>query len=183
MSEAAIRAYAAEKSFRPQTIERWLSWEEPDRAALVEIAVNLKIGENHLRDVMDWLEEVALRDRLSIRDVLAGKAIKDILTHPGLGRADKLRRIKDQLRRMRFPRLAETEDTIQNKIRQLKLHPEIRLSVPAGLEGGRLVVEFTAASQEELQRAVKKLSAAAENETTSEIFQSLSGAPLEKSEK
>jgi len=137
---------------------------------LAEIALDLKISENHLRDAMDWLEETVLRDGSTIHEILASKAITDIWTDPRLGRADKFRRIKDQLRRLRFPRLAETEDAIQTKIRALKLHPEIDVSVPAGLEGARLQVRIMAASQEELMRASKKLSAAAEGELTSEIF-------------
>ena len=175
MSEAAIRDYAAEKSFRPQTLERWLGWAEADRSALAELAVTLKLSENQVRDLMDWLEEIALRDGSAVHEILVGKAIADTRTDPRLGRADKVRRIKDQLRRMRFPRLAEIEDAIQKNIRDLKLHPEIRLSVPPGLEGGRVVVEFTAASLEEFKRAIQNLSQAADKGLTSQIFRLLSG--------
>ena len=34
MSESEIRAYAQERGFHRQTLERWLSWETKDRAAL-----------------------------------------------------------------------------------------------------------------------------------------------------
>lgn len=175
MSETEIRDYARGKKFQPQTLERWLGWEEADRNALAEIAFALKMSENHLRDAMDWLEEIALRDQSTIHKILAGKAITEIHTDPRLGRADKVKRIKDQLRRLRFPRLAETEDAIQKKVQSLKLQPEIRVSVPPGLEGGRIQVEISAASREELRRASKKLSDATENELTAEIFTLLSG--------
>lgn len=183
MSESEIRDYAQGKSFHPQTLERWLSWAEADRYALAEIAFALKMSENHLRDAMDWLEEIALRDQSTIQDVLASKAITEIHTDPRLGRADKVKRIKDQLRRLRFPRLAETEDAIHKKIHALKLYPEIRMSVSPGLEGGRLQVEICAASQEELRRASKKLSDASENELTAEIFALLSGRRAEVGKK
>jgi hypothetical protein len=179
MSETEIRNYAQRKSFHPQTLERWLSWAEADRNALAEIAFALKMSENHLRDAMDWLEEIALRDQSTIHKVLRGKAITEIQTDPRLGRADRVKRIKDQLRRMRFPRLAETEDAIQKKVQSLELKPEIRVSVPPGLEGGRIYVEISAASREELRRASKKLSDATENELTAEIFTLLSGGRAE----
>jgi len=133
------------------------------------------MSENHLRDAMDWLEEIALRDQSTIHDVLGNRAITEIHTDPRLGRADKVKRIKDQLRRLRFPRLAETEEIIQKKVQSLKLQPEIRMSAPPGLEGGRIQVEICAASQEELRRASKKLSDATENELMAEIFALLSG--------
>jgi hypothetical protein len=175
MSEMEIRDYAKERGFHPQTLERWLSWEQADRDALAEIAQIFKMGENHLRDIMDWLEEIALRDRSTVCDVLSNKAIVDIKTDPRLGRADKLKRIKEQLRRSRFPRLAETEDAIRTRIQALKLHPEIRLSVPPGLEEGRLRVEFSATNHEELKRLITKLTEAKENSIVPEIFDLLSG--------
>ena len=142
---------------------------------MAEIVFALKVSENQLRDAMDWLEEIALRDQSTIHEILGGSVITEIHTDPRLGRADKVKRIKDQLRRMRFPRLAETEDAIQKRIQSLKLQPEIRVSLPPGLEGGRIQVEISAASREELKRASKKLSDATENELTAEIFTLLSG--------
>jgi hypothetical protein len=136
----------------------------------------LKAGENHLRDLMDWLEEIALRDGIGIDELLQSKTISDIRTDPRLGRADRLKRIKDQIRRMRFPRLSQIEDSIQSKIRQLKLPPAVRVSVPAGLEGGDLQVDFTAGSPAEFKNILAKLGAAAESEGLAEIFVLLNGS-------
>ncbi len=139
------------------------------------MAYALKIGENHLRDLMDWLEEVALRDPVSIHEILGRPDIHYIETDPRLGRADKLKRIKDQIRRLRFPRLVETEDAIRARIQELGLQPTIRLSVPAGLEGGKLHVEFEAASSEELRKLSAKLADAADKAQVKEIFSVLIG--------
>jgi hypothetical protein len=175
MSEAAIRDYAKAKDFRAQTLERWLSWQPLDRAALAELVLALKIGENHLRDVMDWLDEIALRDRVQVHQILSRKVVGDIATDPRLGRGDKLKRFKEQLRRWRFPRLADTEDAIRAKIQGLKLHTRIKLSVPPGLEGGRLQVDFSAASHAELKQLMTALSDALDKTDVAEIFDLLRG--------
>jgi hypothetical protein len=175
MAETEIRTYATGKGFHPQTVERWLSWDAADGGALERLAFALKISENHLRDLMDWLEEIALRERIAVHTILASKAIADIETDPRLGRADRLKRIKEHVRRLRFPRLAETEDAIRAKIQELKLHPEIRLSVAPGLEGGDLRVEFSAANYDELKRLAEKLRQAAEKSLPAEIFALLAG--------
>ncbi|HMA80169.1 MAG TPA: hypothetical protein VKR81_04740 [Candidatus Binatia bacterium] len=177
MSESAIHDYAKAKGFHRQTLERWLSWKAADRDALEEIVVSLKIGENHLRDMMEWLEEISLRDRVSISEILASRALVAVKTDPRLGRADRLKRIKEQLRRLRYPRLAGIEDAIRQKIQALKLPAEIRLSVPAGLEGGRLQVEFSATSLAELQSFTDRLSAAAASNFATDIFALMSGRP------
>jgi len=175
MSEPEIREYAKEKAFHPQTLARWLAWEQPDRDALYRLAVALKVGENHLRDLMDWLEEISLRDGLQVRQILGDGSIATLESDPRLGRADKLKRIKDQIRRRRFPRLAQTEDSIRARVHELKLQPEIRVTVPPGLEGGRLRVEFDAASQDELQRLVARLADATGKDAVREIFGLLAG--------
>ena len=152
-----------------------MAWPQADREALHRLAYGLKIGENHLRDLMDWLEEISLRDGSPIGELLGANAVAAIESDPRLGRADKLKRIKEQVRRRRFPRLAETEDSIRARIQELKLQPAIRLSVPPGLEGGQLHVEFTASSQEEMKSWIEKLGQAAAQDSVGEIFRLLAG--------
>jgi hypothetical protein len=175
MAESQIREYATAKGFHPQTVSRWLSWNPADTLALERLVFALKISENHLRDLLDWLEEVALRDQVAVHVILASKTIDDIATDPRLGRADRLKKIKEQIRRLRYPRLAETEDALRGKIQELQLHPEIRLSVPPGLEGGQIRVEFSVANHEELRRLASNLKNATEHQLMPEIFQLLSG--------
>jgi hypothetical protein len=175
MTDTAICDYTKAKAFHPRTLERWLSWQPADRSALADLAIPLKMGENHLRDIMDWLEEIALRERAKIHEILSLRAVTDCAGDPRLGRGDKLKRVKEEVRRMRFPRLAETEDAIRARIQALKLHPEVRLSVPPGLEGGRLQVEFHAGSREELKRVAEKLAGAVETESVGQIFALLAG--------
>jgi hypothetical protein len=178
MSVAQIQQYAQSRGFHPQTLQRWLSWTQPARKALWRLALGLRIGENHLRDLMDWLEEIALRDQSKIDEILLGDAITDLESNPRLGRADKLKRIKEEIRRLRFPRLAQAEDSIRARIQELKLHPKIRLTVPPGLEGGKLQVDLSASSQDELKRLTAKLADAANQDAMREIFDKL-GAKVE----
>ena len=175
MTAETIQEYALSKGFHPKFLQRWLNWNPKDGAALLDIALSLKAGENHLRDLMDWLEEIALRDGVVIREILANKAISEIRTDPRLGRADRLKRIKDQVRRMRFPRLSQIEDALRSKIRQLKLPPSVTLSVPLGLEGGDLQIEFTAGNPAEFKSVLMRLAAVAESDTLAELYLLLNG--------
>lgn len=180
MSERAILEFARAKGFHRQTLERWLGWAPVDRDALAELALSLKMSENHLREAMDWLEEIALRDGSAIHQFLSRHEVVSIRTHPRLGRADKLKRIKEQLRRWRLPRLAATEDAIERRIRALKLPAGLRLRVAPGLEGGCLEAEVAAATQADLRRLTCKLSEAAASSPVAEIFKLLAGEPIEE---
>jgi hypothetical protein len=176
MSREQVSHYAKARGFHPQTLARLSTWDPPASAALERLALALKISENHLRDLMDWLEEIALRDHRNIEAILADKIVTDIETDPRLGRADKLKRVKEEIRRRRFPRLARIENELRARISELKLQPEIALSAPPGLEGGKLRVEFQVSSQQELRRSVARLADAAEKEAISEVFALLTGA-------
>lgn len=181
MKEQQIREYAEARGFHPQTIARWIAWDPRASAALYRIAVSLKVSENHVRDLMDWLEEIAIRDGSTIDRILDDRSVSAAEADPRLGRADKLKRIKDAVRRLRFPRLAQTEDAVRGRILELKLHPAVSLSAVPGLEGGRLRVEFGAASEEELKKHLARLMDAADKDTTREIFALLNGAALPES--
>jgi hypothetical protein len=129
---------------------------------------------------MDWLEEIALRDTAKIADLLGAAPLAAIESDPRLGRADKLKRIKEHIRRVRFPRLTASEDAVRSRLRELKLEPEVRITVPTGLEGGKLHVEFSAATMAEFRVCVRKLADAADREPLSQGFAILSGKSSEE---
>ena len=175
MSETEIRHYARGKGFHPQTLERWLGWDDLARDSLFRLAASLRIGENHLRDLMDWLEEIALRDQSKIDEVLADKRINEVESDPRLGRTDKLKRVKEEIRKLRFPRLAQIEDSLRARIQEIKLPPEIRLTVPRGLEGGKLQIELSVSNPQDFKRLAGKLAEAADSNAVCEIFTLLAG--------
>ena len=174
MVDQEIVAYGEAKGWHKQTLDRWLKLAETDRQALWSLARELKLGENHLRDFLDWLEEIALRDGVSFCEVLKGESLQRISSDPRLGRNDKLKQIKEELRRLRFPRLARIEEEVRKRIYELRLRPQIQITVPPGLEGG-VNVQMKAASYEELERLVGELKQALEKKAVKEIFALLGG--------
>lgn len=179
MAESQIHQYAKSKGFHPQTLERWLGWDQSAREALLRLAEDLKLGGSHVSDLMDWLEEIALRDRLTIAAILTSESITEVASDPRLGRADKVKRVKEAIRRLRFPRLANTEDSIRARIQELKLDPRIRLMAPPGLEGGRLRVELSASTADELKKLIDQVVAVTDSNTLREIFALLAGETVD----
>jgi hypothetical protein len=175
MLREAILTYGKAKEFHQQTLERWLRLTEADQQALLSLAQELRIGENHLRDFLDWLEEISLRDGISFSLVLSGESLLRILSDPRLDRNEKLKRVKEELRRLRFPRLAGIEAQIQKRIREMKLKPQIHMSVPVGLEGGALTIQVRATSYEEMKSLVGELVQLSDGEQMKQIFALLRG--------
>ena len=179
MNDQQILAYAKDRGFHQHTVERWLGLSEPDRESLLALAQGLKAGENHLRDFLDWLQEIALRDGARFDEILNREELSRIMSDPRLGRNDKLKRLKDELRRLRFPRLARIEEDVKRRIREMKLRPQILVTVPPGLEGGTMTIEVRATSHDELKLLVDEVEDALEREEMREIFALLQGRTIE----
>ena len=149
-----ILAYTKERGFHHHTVERWLGLSEPDREALLTLARGLNIGQNHLRDLLDWLNEIQLRDGVSCAEILNREELSRIMSDP---------------------RLAGIEEKIQKKIRELKLKSQVVISVPPGLEGGTLSIQLTATGQEELKRLMEQVGDVVARDEMNEIFALLRG--------
>lgn len=169
-----IRAYADERRFRSAAVDRWLAAPAADATALLDLAERLRLGENQLRDLWDWLDEVACRDGQPLAGVLGRPALQDALA-PGRGRSDQLKAFKAALRRLRFPVLASQEERLAGLVAALQLPPSMRVRWPEFLEGDRLEIAVDAANPEALRSAAEALAAAARRPECAAIFALLDG--------
>lgn len=175
MASDRIIAYGNARRFREETLARWLQLSDADQEALFDLTQALQLGENHFRDFLEWLEEISLRDGVSLGELLRGERFSRVLTDPRLSRNDKLNGLKEEVRRLRFPRLSQIENDIRKKIGELKLAPRIQVNVPPALEGGALTIQMRATSYEQLKQLLAELERALERDAAREVFALLAG--------
>jgi len=172
--DAAISNYARERGIQRETQRRWQGLCEADRGALLELAIGLRLGQNHFRDVLDWCIEIALRDSVSIASIVSSDAVVLVLRDSHLGRNDKLKHVKETLRHLRFPRLTRIEGEVQKHLRALRTDPRISITVAPGLEGG-VKVELSAHSADSLEGLALEVASMAREESTRKVFDLLAG--------
>lgn len=151
-----IITYAREKHLSAHTLARWQAWTEEDQAAFLTIVQDLQLGENHLRDFLDWLEEIAARDGGTVCQVLAQGDIRRAL-ETKLARNDKLKVVKDALRRLRYPHLSRLEEGLRAAVKALDLGSRVRVSFPPALEGDEITIEIKARTVKELDESLTRL--------------------------
>src|SRR5260370_12530612 len=66
-TEAEIRAWAALRRLPDAHLERWLALEEPDRAALLEAALLLRLPTAQFVTALDLLDEIAVRNPMQAK--------------------------------------------------------------------------------------------------------------------
>lgn len=151
-----IVAYAQQKRLSGQTLARWQAWGEENQTALLTLAEELQLSENHLRDFLDWLEEILLRDGGAMHDILSRPELRRALDAK-LARNDKLKAVKDALRKVRYPRLSLLEENLRAAIKELDLGQRVRVSFPPALEGDEVTIEIKARNVKELADSLTRL--------------------------
>lgn len=151
-----VAAYARQKRLSAATLARWQAWPAEDQAALLSLVCDLRCGENHVKDLLDWLTDIALRDACGVAEVLARPAIH-VARAGSASRNDRLKAVKAALRRLRFPRLARLEDQVHRAVRALDLGRSVQVSFPPNFEGDELTVSLTVRSVDDLRAQCARL--------------------------
>ena len=172
----AVRAYGAERHYGAATLERWVALGAGDAAALLDLAQDLRLGENQLRDLWGWASDVGVRQQISLAAVLALDAVAAARRQP-LGRNDRLRLVKSALRRLRYPQLSAVEDRMAELVRTLDLPRDVRVILPDFLEGDAVRIEIVATDPDSLRTAAERLARAADTPACRELFALLGEAP------
>jgi hypothetical protein len=171
-----VRAFAKSRRFSRPTEDRWLRLASGDRETLLRLAERLRLGENQFRDVLDWCEEIAIRDHCSIGQVLDCGPVAQTLAR-GLGRNDMIAALKTTLRSLRFPQLVAAETRAAELVRSLRLPRNVKLHLPDNLEGDEVRVEMTASSTGAMRETAAALERALSSPALDQIFRVLQEVP------
>lgn len=171
-----IGAFAAARRFQHGLRERWCAAADADAAALLDLAEELRLGENQLRDLYDWTEEIAARDGGTVAGVLGAAGVQAARAR-GLGRNEAIKAVREALRGLRFPQLAALERRLAECIRSLRLPPGVRIVLPEHLQGDEIRIEICAGDAAAVRAALAELAAAADRPQLAEVFALLQEAP------
>jgi hypothetical protein len=155
-SEPAIRAWAAARRLPDAHLARWLALGEGDRAALLSIAERLRLRTGQFVNIFGLLEEIAVREQSTPREILVRGEIQRILN--GAGSApERARALLEELRALRMPRLRAASERLKHEIAALGLSRGIGLILPRDLSSDELRIEIVTRGGAELERLIDEL--------------------------
>jgi len=137
-------------------VVRTATWSADARAALAAVVDALKPSPRHLVDILDWLDDIAARDGIAPRATFDDPELRRILASGGSA-PERLKRWKERLRRLRYPRLAARERAIGAQLRAIDCGPSVTITPPPALEGGTATVTIRARSAAELATVLERL--------------------------
>ena len=172
--EEEIKRYVLKEAVSRTNIRRISALAPRDRMALLSLISPLKLGENRLREILTFLEEITKRDRLTIREILKRPEIQGVLSHQELTPPQRADRMKKALLGLRYPRMHNMEAKFEKKRKELSLPSNVSLNHPPFFEGKGLKVEFQFETVEEYRSMLSALNGLSGNEEFRELIKSVS---------
>ena len=130
----------------------------PDRAAVFAFAHRYRFSRQMQRELLDWLPELAFREKCTIADILLLPEIVEIEKNTRLNAPQKIERLRTALFNRRFPTLARAKKVWDELA--ARCNPDSRLVQfkPAeAFEKNRLELKITVSNAEEAKTVFNRL--------------------------
>ncbi len=170
--EDEVKRYILNEQVSRTNIRKISCLSPQERTALLSLISPLKLGENRLREILTFLEEIASREGESIQQIVRRPEIQAVLSHRALTPSQRAERIKRVLLALRYPRLEEQERRFEEKRKRLGLPPNVLVQHSPFFEGKGLKIEFRFESIAEYRSLLSSLSNLADREEFKEMIES-----------
>ena len=167
--EDEIKTYVLKEEVSRSNIRRLSVFVPDDRMAILSMIASLKLGENRLREILTFLEEISRSMKGTVREVVQRSEIQAVLFQKELTLSQKTERIKKVLKDLRYPKMHQMEEKFEQKKKDLNLPSNLSLRHQPFFEGRGLKVEFQFETMEEYRSILKLLSSLADKKEFEEM--------------
>jgi hypothetical protein len=147
--DAHIRELAAERRLPQSHLERWLAMDPPSRAAMLDIAQALRLRTGQLVTALDTLDEIAVREHVTVAAILDQLEIRRIANGSGSA-PSRASALLEALRTLRYPLLKRMQEQLRTEVSALKLPRGISIDLPKELGSDELTVSLRVRSGADL---------------------------------
>lgn len=119
---------------------------------LTRVLDKYKLNVNESRQVIKDIEEIALRDKRDLTELLDG-----VEETTGEGGKDGIRA---ELRKMRYPSLSRVEKSYTEALKDLNLPPDVNIVTSPHFEGDHIEIRIRVSTPEGLTKAISRIEAA-----------------------
>lgn len=113
---------------------------------------DLNLSLNRQRELLDWLEAIAIRENIPMGDLLKGKTLMQMREDPALDPGHKSNLIRQYFKKRRYPNITAFEQNYEQARKALKLPKGVQLSPPPHFEGQHFSIKVNFRSQDELRQ-------------------------------
>lgn len=148
-----LRELLAAGVIDPESVDLISGWGDSELGVLIVLITETGLRRNKLREVINRLDDLARRDRVSPCEPLASAcaAVREIEGKIDVGS------LRNQLKVQLYPHLTTARNDFLEKLEELALPANIRLESPPDFEGGEYRLSFSFTDRQQWQGACDKL--------------------------
>ena len=134
-----------------------LNYSKDERQAIYELCTQLKLGKNRQKEFVRLVNDISHIVNKPIDEVINQRLIQRILTSEKYTLSQKISKIREFFRKMRFPIYSEAEEKFNKISKELKLPPHIVLRHSPYFESDKYTMEINFKNKKEFQKSQKIL--------------------------
>lgn len=145
-------------------------WDPASRQAAEDLFSTLRPGVNKWRDMVELIDETAIRENVSPVEIIDWDPIQSVLEHPHFAPAQKYDQVFQSLHPRRFPLLSRLNRKVAAAVDKLELHPETRLRTSKTFESDEIKIELKFRTKRELSDQLERLNESMKSEAMNELI-------------
>lgn len=137
---------------------------------IVEVAEELKASVSLAKEFKETFMDLVKRDHCTEEELFEKIGLDGVLSNADLTRSQKINTIRWRMHKLRFPKLAETEEKFNQAKKRLKLPESIHINPSEFFEKKEIKIEIKSRSKEELKEQIEKLSDSIQQNNIDDLF-------------
>ena len=148
----------------------FFDWDMESRAAAEKFFSILRPGANKWRDILEWIDEISKRDKITPCKVFILPELQSALNQNGLAPNLRYERIRQILYSSRYPILNNMRIRLARALDSLKLDDKTKVHVQDSFESDEIRIEMKFRTREEFVNQLEKLVRASDSESLDELI-------------
>lgn len=168
--EEEIKIGLASGTITREIVPGFLRFSPQERITLSQLITRLKLSKSKQVELIENCAVIKERDGVDIESILKSEEVNEIFLDQKIGLVAQGDRIREYVRRLRYPRLAQAEESFRKKKERLTLKG-LDLIPPPYFEGEEFRISFSFTTVDEFKKRLALLQTIAEKEELKEIVE------------
>jgi hypothetical protein len=148
----------------------FFGWSDQSNLAAERFFSILRPGINKWRDLLEWIEEISIRDEITPSNLFELPELQSIINQHDLAPNVRYERIREVLYSRRYPILSELRVRLARSLDGLKLDDKTRVHVQDSFESDDIRIEMKFRTREDFVNQLEKLVRASDSEALDELI-------------
>jgi len=150
-----------------------LNFTKEDRLSLFHLLTQLKPSFSKQNEIIELIFEISKRENISIKDVIQSDEINTLLINSKLTTPQRLEKIREYLKKKRFPQLSKLEEEFETFKKKIGISPDIKFAHPTYFEGNTYELHLSFSKIAQLKKQINILNKIANSEDLKKIIKNL----------